>query len=46
LVIGESFCGGESNDMHDGKLITVLSAPNYCDQVCYIMKERMHDELI
>lgn len=20
---------------HDGKLITVFSAPNYCDQVCY-----------
>jgi len=20
--------------MHDGKLITVFSAPNYCDQVC------------
>lgn len=22
---------------HDGKLITVFSAPNYCDQVIYLM---------
>lgn len=31
---------------HDGKLITVFSAPNYCDQVTLHLKKKNYNKML